>query len=62
MSQETFSITLATKCNKCKKAKGNHQHKTGACPIGKKSRVGYTTYSSTDIFDPKGWFPHIKRN
>jgi len=45
-------ITQATKCKHCKKAKGNHQSKTLACPSGKKTKIGYIHYSSTQVFDP----------
>lgn len=44
-------ITLATKCKHCGKCKGNHQAKTGACPEGKKTRIGYIHYSTTKVFE-----------
>jgi hypothetical protein len=40
---------LMEKCQ-CGKIRGEHQAKTGACPIGKKSRIGWTTYSPTQRF------------
>ena len=45
-------ITQATKCKHCKKAKGNHQAKTGFCPTGRKYRIGYCSYSTSQKFEP----------
>ena len=48
-------------CALCKKPKGNHLHGTGNCPMGKKSKIGYTSYSNKDSFKPKSdWKPKVK--
>jgi hypothetical protein len=46
-------INFQTKCKNCGKSKGLHQAKTLACPSGSKTRIGYTSFSSTTRFEPK---------
>ena len=50
----SFSVDLTDKCETCRWTRGEHQHLTQACPVGKKSRVGWTSYSPTYAFTPKG--------
>lgn len=41
-----------TVCALCGKRRGNHKAKTLHCPLGMKTRVGYTTFGA-GIFQPK---------
>jgi len=40
----------------CKKNKDNHRAKDSACPIGTKTRIGYTSFHKTQKYYPK--LPH----
>lgn len=42
-------------CKNCNKKESDHLAKTHNCPIGRKcTSVGYTSYSLTEVFEPKG--------
>lgn len=41
------------KCKHCGKRSGVHLAKTQACPIGQKTRIGYTNFSQTQKFEQK---------
>jgi hypothetical protein len=41
------------KCKLCNKERGQHKAKTLECPVGKRTRIGHTTYSSDQTFVPK---------
>jgi len=47
-----MSINFTVKCKNCGKIKGYHKAKTLACPTGKKSRIGYLSFSMTMTFEP----------
>lgn len=40
-------------CKHCKKKRGNHQARTLACPVGGRSRIGYTAFHSTQVFEAR---------
>ena len=40
-------------CIHCNKKKDNHRSRDMACPIGSYGRIGYTSYSSENIFESK---------
>lgn len=44
---------MQDKCKHCNKVKGNHQAKTLHCPSGSRTRIGYTNYSLTQVFEAK---------
>lgn len=44
---------IKTKCKNCKKEEGQHHSKNKACPVGPKTRIGYTTFSKTTVFEAK---------
>ena len=48
-------VSMFHKCLLCGKVRGYHQAKTLHCPVGAKSRLGWTTYHETNVFvpDPK---------
>lgn len=45
--------SLTNKCQLCKKEKGLHKAKTLNCPVGSKTRIGYTSYHPTQVFTQK---------
>lgn len=45
------------KCKHCKKKRGLHQASTLACPTGTKTRIGYTSFSTTNVFEWDGKEP-----
>jgi DNA-directed RNA polymerase subunit RPC12/RpoP len=42
-----------SKCLHCGKKKGNHKATTWHCPFGMKTRVGYTSFHPTQVFEEK---------
>ena len=40
-----------SKCNNCGKLYGDHQANTNNCPIGKKTKIGYTQYHKQKKFE-----------
>jgi hypothetical protein len=42
---------LMDRCKNCGKPRGEHNATTKACPTGRKSRVGYITYSPDRVFE-----------
>ena len=44
---------MKEKCKNCGKEKGLHQAKTLACPVGRKTKIGYISFSYIDKFQPK---------
>lgn len=40
-------------CKHCGKQRGSHQAKTSNCPVGSKSKIGYTTYHQVQTFEAK---------
>jgi hypothetical protein len=40
------------KCKNCGKIKGEHKGGTLNCPVGRKTRIGYLVYHSTQVFEP----------
>ena len=48
-----FSLVAEQICKHCKKSKLVHKATDLACPIGKKTRIGYITFSSDKKYEPK---------
>lgn len=48
-----FNPPKIPKCKHCKKDKGNHKGKTFHCPIGTKTKIGYTMYHPEQVYEPK---------
>jgi hypothetical protein len=38
-------------CRRCGRPRGEHQAKTLACPLGRKTRVGHTSFHRDQYFD-----------
>lgn len=41
------------KCKYCGKEKSSHRAKSLNCPLGMKTRIGYTQYSNEQSYEPK---------
>ncbi len=41
------------KCRNCGKYKYMHRFETHACPAGLKTKIGYTRFHSTNVYQPK---------
>ena len=39
------------KCKHCKKIRGEHLAKTLNCPTGSKTRIGYTSFHPTQVYE-----------
>lgn len=39
------------KCKHCKKIRGEHKAKTLNCPMGTKTRIGYTSYHQSQVYE-----------
>jgi hypothetical protein len=46
----THQSKASVKCLNCKKDKLAHHSRTKGCPVGRKTRIGYTNFSSTQFF------------
>lgn len=46
-------MSSTEKCIHCKRSRGNHKAKTENCPIGAATRVGYTQFHATQVFEAK---------
>lgn len=44
---------LIKKCKHCGKTRGEHNATNNACPMGKKTRIGYIGYHPTNTFEEK---------
>lgn len=40
-------------CKHCKRRRGDHKAGTLHCPTGSKGRVGYTTFSPSQVFEAR---------
>lgn len=41
------------RCAHCKRDSGDHRSKDAACPVGKKTRIGWTIYSDSLRFESR---------
>jgi len=47
-----WSLVTPPKCKHCGKDKGSHRAKSLGCPVGMKTRIGYTQYSNEQFYEP----------
>lgn len=40
-------------CKHCGHTKDNHNGMTRACPVGRKTRIGYIHYSNVTVYEPR---------
>lgn len=47
-------------CKNCGRRRGDHNTITKGCPVGRKGRSGWTTYSALQVFEKKE--PRVKKD